>query len=112
MKNKLVIKKNEKKKGIKYKEKKLVDDNETNLICNSCKSNCHCDCECWKILFWKPTFACELIKDSKCIKCSHHKDKHERIKKYYKTYERERSISPAKKKNFRWRNIEIERKLK
>ena len=104
IKEKIIKQINDKKKEratkIKYEEKNLVDDpdEETNLICNKCKLNCHCNCECWRILFWKPTFACDVFKDSICIECGHHKDYHERVKKYYKTYKKERSISPSKKR--------------
>lgn len=92
-------KKKEKTTKIVYEEKKLVDDEkgETNLICYSCECNCHCDCNCWRIVVWKPTSLCDTIKDGKCLTCGHKTENHNRLKKYYRKYKKERILSPEKK---------------
>ena len=84
---------------IKYNEKILVEDDKLNLICNVCKNNCHLNCECWKIVFWKPVWVCESIKSGNCLICKSncHKDKHERIQKKYIDQTREKSLSPNRK---------------
>ena len=91
-------KKKEKNQRIKYQEIKLIDDDKVNLYCKKCIRNCHINCRCWRIAFWDPVWVCDSMKSSECLACEHHADNHERTKKIYKTYDRERSVSPAKKK--------------
>ena len=98
--NKIAQKKEERKKKVKESYIKLIDDprDEINLLCETCERNCHSDCSEWGIMFWKPLFACDMIIDGKCIVCYCQKDNHKRNKKWYKTYERERSLSPNSKR--------------
>ena len=105
------LKKLEKNKKIKYNIKKLTDDNELNLICNTCERNCHPNCDCKWALFWNPIFACDMIESGKCIKCYHPKDDHKRIKKYYKTIEKERSLSPQKINDIEKEIYELQKNL-
>lgn len=46
-----------------------------------------------------------------CIQCYHHKDRHERIQKYYKKYDKEKSISPDKKRKIDNEILELQNNL-
>ena len=89
-------KKKEKNSKITYKETVLEKDNKKNLICKICKKNCHEDCDCMYLLFWKPIFACSLIRHGKCIVCYCDKDQHKRRKKHYIEKRKEKPLPPEK----------------
>ena len=90
-------KKKEKEQLITEKYKVFTDDDKTNLTCKKCQENCHLNCDCNYLVFWKPVLLCSIIQDGKCTVCKHEKNEHERIKKYYKEKEKKRPLSPNSK---------------
>ena len=106
------MKKKEINTKIKEKKRILVEDTKFNLICESCESNCHLDCDCFKMLLWNPAFACELIKEKTCIKCYHSVENHKKKKMHYKSEYEYKSLSPDKVKKLENEISELEGILK
>ena len=112
LKEQIKLKIEKRNKKIKYNIKRLTDSNEINLICDECHANCHLNCDCLYGLFWNPISACQMINEGKCKLCYHSSDVHKRCKQYYKTIEKERSLSPKKKKDIDIEILELEINIK
>ena len=72
-------------------EQELTQCKERYLTCKICKNNCHQDCDCNWVLFWKDkdSWWCKKIaKNGKCTICPHEYEQHLRDNFYYKQVEK------------------------